>query len=211
MTRQSTSTKTSLRSGCLEWFDDLGYGKHSAPPIDYNDGYFDNYLALDKTKMGVDLTAARVDFVTKYSRHKPIDIGIGGGIFCKEMNCNGFDISTESVRWLIDNNKYIDPYSARVESITCWDSLEHIPDIGALLSQVKQWVFCSIPIFENEAHCLKSKHYKPGEHIWYFTHEGLERFMIGHGFKLYEYNNKEVVLGREGVRTYAFNRAPQNA
>jgi len=127
------------------------------------------------------------------------------------MNCNGFDISTESVRWLIDNNKYIDPYAARVESITCWDSLEHIPDIGALLSQVKQWVFCSIPIFENEAHCLKSKHYKPGEHIWYFTHAGFESFMLGHGFKLYEYNNKEVVLGREGVRTYAFNRAPQNA
>lgn len=197
----------SLESGSLIWFDGLGYGWHTAPPMTYDGDYFAKYQEMDKTLMGVALTCARVNMVNAYYHGEDnIDIGIGGGLFVTSLGGKGYDVSDNAVQWLKTQQIYQDPYETFPESITCWDSLEHIPDPEALVSRVKRFVFVSMPIYEDEAHCRASKHYKPGEHIHYWTHKGLIDWFARLGFIPMEFNQIESDLGREGINSYVFRR-----
>jgi len=84
--------------------------------------------------------------------------------------------------------------------------LEHIQDPDALISCVTEYVFVSMPIYENQADCLSSKHYKPGEHIWYFTEQGLKDYMANLDFNCVLVDDVESRLGREGIKSFVFRR-----
>lgn len=198
--------KISSEDGSLIWDDDKGFGFHTRKPISYETDYFTKYIDLDQTYIGYELTVERISFVERHTNNKPVDIGIGGGIFCKQKDCYGYDVNKSAVEWLIKEKRYKDPYSTHYDCMTFWDSLEHISQPEKLLAMCRGWVFVSLPIFEDKEDCLNSKHYKPGEHIWYFTHDGFIAWMCSQGFKLHEYNNKETMLGREGIMSYAFRR-----
>jgi hypothetical protein len=90
--------------------------------------------------------------------------------------------------------------------MTFWDSLEHIPDPKPLLDLITDYAFVSTPIYKN-LHTLKtSKHYKPNEHVWYFTRDGIIQFMKAHGFQLLETSDVETQLGREAIESFVFAR-----
>lgn len=190
----------------LLWSDELGIGFHGRQPIAYEGEYFQRYRQLDATPMGEALTAARVDMVRRHTSGLVVDIGIGGGLFVERMGCHGYDISAEAKAWLVNRGAYVDPYADRVYAITCWDSLEHIPDPAALIAQVDRWAFVSMPIYQDQADVLRSKHYKPGEHLHYFTVRGLVGWFAQQGFGCVEINEKESQLGREGIISFAFRR-----
>jgi hypothetical protein len=76
----------------------------------------------------------------------------------------------------------------------------------ALLANVREWVFVSLPIFRDAEHALRSKHFKPDEHCWYFTRNGLVFAMQTCGFALVSESNVETDLGREDIGTFAFRR-----
>lgn len=200
----------SLPTGLINsflWCEEKGYGWHSAPPMQYDGAYFAHYQELDATPMGEALTRARVDLVEKYFRAGVLtDIGIGGGRFVEDGRAMGYDVSSEAVEWLKDVGRYLDPYAAPVEAITCWDSLEHIPEPEKLLAQVRNWLFVSMPIYDDMADVLRSKHYKPGEHLHYWTLQGFIRWCAEQGFECVEVNHAEVELGREGITSFAFKR-----
>ncbi len=198
---------SNLTDGLLIWNELIGYGFHTAKPITYDENYFKKYRAMDKTEMGAALTKARIGLVKEfYDSDYLIDIGIGGGIFVEQTGFLGYDVSDEAVKWLRKMDSYADPYECNPDAITCWDSLEHIPEPEALISQVRKFVFVSMPIYKNKADCLSSKHYKPGEHIHYWTHEGLIKWFEKRGFVCMEYNDIESHLGREGIISYVFQR-----
>jgi hypothetical protein len=193
----------------LLWSDELGYGWHPRQPMSYEGDYWDSYVERDASPMGKALTQARIDLVRGFmghEAHKVVDIGIGGGRFVEEMNCLGFDVNDKAIEWLDDNNRLVNPYWQDVDSITCWDSLEHIPDMEALLDRVRRFVFVSMPIYKDQSDCLKSKHYKPGEHIWYFTTNGLIQYMDKLGFECLLVDDRETQIGREGILSFAFRR-----
>jgi hypothetical protein len=191
------------------WWPELGMGYHPAEPIDYDGDYWDKYLEYDKSDMGKYLTRARVNLVKEHTKTADIvDIGIGGGLFVSEINCYGFDVNKRANNWLHATNRFKNPYEDRVHAITCWDSIEHIPDPTALLNNVDKWFFASIPLFKSGDTVQESKHYRPGEHIWYFTHNGFIEWAKRHGFELVEWNDQETLLGREDIRSYAFRRFP---
>lgn len=199
----------SLPSGwekSLLWNVDEKMGVNLTPPIDYSFPYWDEFRKRDASPMGKALTQARIDLVRAYTKDLPVDIGIGGGRFVEEMECYGFDVNPEANEWLHSRGSFCDPYSVRPIAITCWDSLEHIPNPSLLVNAVLDLVFVSLPIFSGPESTLKSKHYKPGEHIWYFTDEGITMWFERHGFSLVESNNIEELLGREGIGTYVFRR-----
>jgi hypothetical protein len=155
--------------------------------MDYTGDYFAKYQLMDETPMGEALTDARVLLVDDhYQGEDIIDIGIGGGKFVILMMCSGFDVNPSAVRWLKDQGLYRDPYEKKVEVLTFWDSM---------------------PIYENEAHCRSSKHFKPGEHLHYWTHSGLVDWFAQQGFILMAHNDEESRIGREGIKSYAFKRA----
>ncbi|MFC1253281.1 methyltransferase domain-containing protein [Pseudomonas aeruginosa] len=190
---------------CLLWSEELGMGFHPRPPMDYSGPYFDKYQALDATPMGAALTAARVDMVRRHFDGEVLDVGIGGGRFVIESGGKGFDVNEEAVQWLKSRNAYADPYKG-VAAITCWDSLEHVPDPEALVRSVGEWVFVSMPVYKDQADCLKSKHFKPGEHLHYWSVRGLIGWFAKMNFGCVEINERESDLGREGITSFAFRR-----
>lgn len=193
-------------SDTLLWSDELGIGWHPRQPMEYRGEYFQKYRRMDREPMGVALTAARVEMVRRHTQRTPVDIGIGGGRFVESINGLGYDVNAEAVAWLHGEGRYLDVYQHPVDAITCWDSLEHVPEPEKLVACALEWVFVAMPIYRDQADCLASKHYRPGEHIWYWTHDGLVQWFQSNGFELVEYNDTETMLGREGIMSYAFKR-----
>lgn len=200
-------------TGQFLWCPEKGIGWHSAPPMEYSGEYFAHYQKLDNTPMGTALTRARLELVGKYvAPNTVVDIGIGGGRFVQESGGYGYDVSKEAEHWLKANNRWRDPYdkfypeSDRMHAITCWDSLEHIPEPEKLLERVEGWLFVSMPIYQDVNDILGSKHYKPGEHLWYHTLPGFITWCEDQGLQLVEVNHAETELGREGITSFAFKR-----
>lgn len=193
----------------LLWSDELGYGWHPREPMSYEGDYWESYVERDASPMGAALTRARMDLVKRFmdmDAHKVVDIGIGGGRFVDQMNCKGFDVNDRAIMWLDDRDAFHNPYWENCEAITCWDSLEHIPDPEALIGCVDKFVFVSMPIYESAHECLNSKHYKPGEHLWYFSKRGLIEYMQTIGFECLDIDDVESRLGRDGIYSFVFRR-----
>jgi len=181
-------------------------------PIKYENGYFQRYRELDKTQMGADLTFARTRLVLKHCDHVPVDIGVGGGRFVESMGCYGYDVNPFAVEWLKSIGRFKNPYTEEnLNAITCWDSLEHLEDPRELIDRVKGYVFVSIPIFNDSNEILTSKHYRPGEHLWYWSRDGFVNWFDELGFDLLEQNTEETTLGRENIMSFVFKRRGFNA
>ena len=118
----------------------------------------------------------------------------------------GYDVNPAGIDWLRKRKKYQDIYKAPSGALTFWDVLEHIDEPEKAVQVAKEWVFVSIPIFENAEHILRSRHFRKDEHIWYFTHAGLINWFASQGFICIEWSKFESELGREGITTYAFKR-----
>lgn len=191
----------------LIWWPEKGMGFHPAPAMKYEADYFASYIKRDNTSMAASLTDARISFVSQYTKtYNVIDIGIGGGRFVMDSGCRGYDVNESAVQWLHEKDRFCSPYASPVNSITCWDSLEHIDKPWKLLRQVEQYLFASIPVVSGPDAVLQSKHYKPGEHLWYWTEEGFIRWCDEHGFMFLELSHIERELGREDITTFAFVR-----
>ena len=52
----------------------------------------------------------------------------------------------------------------------------------------------------------KNKHYKPAEHLWYFTSIGLRGYMTDYHFETIEHCDIEIRAGRDNVQTYVFRK-----
>lgn len=194
----------------LLWSEELGYGWHSGQPINYDGGYFEHYRTLDSKPMATALTRARIQLVSKFcAPNDTLDIGIGGGRYVLESGGMGYDVCHEARQWLISQGRLADPYMGGMrcaKAVTCWDSLEHIPEPEKLLERVSGWLFVSMPIYTGLADLLASKHYKPGEHLHYWTFDGFVKWCAKQGFELMEVNHEETALGREGITSFAFKR-----
>lgn len=190
----------------LLWSEELGRGWCGIKLVPYDAAYWQKYLVMDDTELGAQLTRARVDMVRRHFGGKGIDVGIGGGRFVRESGFDGYDINWDAVEWLKSAGKYADPYLTSPDAVTCWDSLEHIPNPDQLINCVRKWLFVSMPIYDDASHCFKSKHFRPGEHIHYFTAEGFINYCADLGFMLIEHNTVESDLGREGITSFAFQR-----
>lgn len=201
----------SLTKNRLLWLPDIGIGYYPVPKDEhpYDGSYWDKYRGYDRTPIGDQLTSARTELVRKYLKDPQriiIDVGIGGGRFVEEMGCMGWDVNPCAMEWLVKHCAAVNPWETPVAAMTFWDSLEHIHEPSALLENAREWVFVSCPIFENVGQVRRSKHFRPTEHVWYFTRKGLADFMEMHGFGLVEINSMEEEAGREDIGTFVFKR-----
>ena len=152
---------------------------------------------------------ARVGFVERHYQGPLIDIGIGSGAFIEARGSRptfGYDVNPAGIEWLKQRKLFTDPYAGPFEAASMWDVLEHMPDYPTLLVNVRSWLFLSLPVFRNALHVLASKHFRPKEHCWYFTPEGLVFAMRQCGFTLVQETMVETELGREDIGTFAFRR-----
>lgn len=196
----------------LVWYPQDGYG--ILLPTDeysYSKSYYNNYVKRESSPVGHALIKQRHEFV---DRHVPligfmnnmVDVGVGAGGFSFAACCKGYDVCDEAVRMLKRNDKFHDLSSQPIEIACFWDSLEHILSPEPILANVSKHVFVSMPIYQSGEHVLTSKHYKPNEHIWYFTEKGLIKWMKNQGWSLVEKHRDEERHGREDIGSFYFTR-----
>jgi len=197
----------------LTWWPQLGIGYYpvTAGLAPYDQAYFDRFARAAETKLGWALMRARCDFVERHFRGTLVDIGIGSGAFVDLRRRHlrqtyGYDVNPAGVRWLEERLLFTDPYRQTFAAMAFWDVLEHIAEFQALLANCREWLFLSLPIFRDAEHALASKHYRPDEHCWYFTRDGLVYAIAACGFSLVSESNMETELGREDIGSFAFRR-----
>jgi hypothetical protein len=196
----------------LVWWPEKGYGFQDGE-YEYGHDYWSEFVDKQETNIGRALTALRYRLVRPIRQVcgpwvPVLDVGIGGGAFVDTMaDALGADVNEEAIHYLRGQNKLFDPSEHEKASIivTFWDSIEHIKDPDPLL-HFARFAVISTPIYESAEHVINSKHYKPGEHLWYFTERGLCRFMAERGFVLEVSNRMEETVGRDGIGTFIFKR-----
>ncbi len=143
-------------------------------------------------------------YLEGHPRNGLCDIGIGGGAFVQVIDGKGHDVNPLALAWLEQEGRLWN--QEPIGAMTFWDSLEHITDPGAVLAKCEKIALISTPIYESAEACLRSKHCKMPEHLWFFTDKGLTRYMAEHGFTVVAKSHIEESVGREGIGTYAFHR-----
>lgn len=200
----------------LVWWPHKGYGRQlpdRSNVVSYDESYLEKCREREITDVGVRLIRARMATIVGNTRDNEVtvDVGVGAlGLLRTLARHNwpvrGYDVNKKAVEALKEAGLFVDVMTTQVDNVCCWDSLEHMLSPEAMLKNVRQKVLMSIPIFDSAEHVIRSKHYKPGEHIWYFTEAGLLRWMREQGFGLIERNRDEERYGREGIGTYVFAR-----
>lgn len=178
----------------------------------YGQAYFDKYVAYGKTTFGIALNSLRVGLVSKYLQpyESLLDVGCGDGAFmrARSSETHGYDINPVSIAELKRQGLWCDPYATEnpIYSASFWDVLEHIETPYDIIHRVESYCFVSIPLFRANSPITDSKHYRPDEHCWYFTRDGLIKWFWNWGFSCVEMNDMETVLGREDIGTFVFRR-----
>jgi hypothetical protein len=195
-----------LRQDNLCWLTEIGIGYFEVTERPYDQSYFEKYVSYEDTPMATALNAARVNLVTRHYGGTVVDIGIGSGSFIRAHgDAYGYDINPAGVDWLHENGLYCEPKN--IYAATFWDSFEHIKDPATILDEVSCWVFMSVPLFDGMHHVMRSKHYRKDEHYWYFTYNGLCKYMKLHGFEFVHFSRVETELGREDIGSFVFKRS----
>lgn len=188
-------------------------------PICYGKEYWEKYKGYEGSEISDRINSARVKLTEKYLLDKPfkkgiLDIGIGSGAFIERsvIPTFGYDINPYAVEWLKDRRLFIDPFDYCLNGfvgITLFDVFEHMIDPDLLLSRIGSgtYLFISIPIFDNLLKIHQSKHYRPNEHFWYFTAEGLCKWMKNWSFNILEISDAETRAGRDSILSFVFQKA----
>jgi hypothetical protein len=175
----------------------------------YDAAYYDKCASYEGKDIGEAINAGRIALVQKHFGPGPmVDVGIGSGEFIrKRPNTWGHDVNPAGIEWL----KRQDLFVRRLHvfgAASFWDVLEHVDDPGYYLRQIdlRGYVFASLPIFNDLRRVRESKHYRPGEHLYYWTEAGFIAWMDRHGFQHLETQDFETKAGRDSILSFAFRR-----
>jgi 2-polyprenyl-3-methyl-5-hydroxy-6-metoxy-1,4-benzoquinol methylase len=186
----------------------------NAGAIEYGDAYFEHYKALEGSPVAEKLNAGRCALLARHATEgaSVLDIGAGCGTFVRAarawgFDAKGYDIIPKTVAVL----KEMDAYCRSPEGfdvVTFWDSLEHFEDPEVVLRDIPKGavVLAAVPVMPSIDQVRSSKHFKPGEHLYYFTADGFVQWMALYGFRLLEESTHETDAGRESIGAFAFKR-----
>lgn len=188
----------------------VAYQRDMSKRIKYDEPYYENYRSLEGSEIANKLNEGRVALVNKYVGSDPVlDIGVGSCEFIRSRNGNtcGYDINPRAIKTLKYNGLWSDDFSA-FRAFTFWDVIEHVCNPDDYFKKIKSGshLFTSLPIFDDLKDVRKSKHFKPGEHLYYWTERGFIDWMKLYGFVLLETSDFETRAGREGITSFAFRR-----
>lgn len=189
----------------------MGYARQKdlTYTIDYGQDYFNKCAGYDDNDIAEHLNYVRKKLVKRhYGDGLLVDVGIGSGKFIRSRpDTLGLDINPVALQWLKDNGKLADQ-NKLYPAFTFWDVIEHMPHPEDFLECVPMggYAFFSIPVFHDLSRIRESKHYRPGEHLHYWTRSGFITWMLKLGFYLLEMNNDETKCGRQDIESFAFVR-----
>jgi len=193
----------------LRWDVNKAIGFLDIQPRDYDAAYFSKYEKYAETEMGKRLNDHRLAFVERNYHGTLLDVGVGSLQFVLSRDHTfGYDVNPVAIQRLEDLHLYADLRELQFPAYSFFDSFEHIKEPSSVLNAMASGtiVFMSIPIFKDVNHILRSKHFRPDEHFWYFTPQGLIRYMLDHGFVCIDLDNFEIRVGREDILSFAFKK-----
>lgn len=178
--------------------------------VAYDGAYFDKCAGYEGQDIACKINAGRIALVNKYVGHacEVLDVGVGSGEFIKKRPYTfGFDINEKAVAWLKSWNRWADEFS-RFNAFTFWDVLEHVEIPESYFRHARQgaFLFTCLPIFKDLQSIRESRHYRPGEHLYYWTERGFVDWMDAHGFFCLERQDFEIEAGRDSILSFAFRR-----
>lgn len=174
------------------------------------ENYWDHYKAMEGQEISRRLYAGRVALVDKYvGQDTPVlDVGIGSGEFIESReNTYGCDVNPKAIEWLKSIDKLRRDFG-EFGAFTFWDVLEHIENPNEYFERMpdRAFLFTSLPIINDLAKVRESRHYKPGEHLYYWTEPGFVNWMAQYRFRLLERSDFETQSGRDSILSFAFIR-----
>ncbi len=188
----------------------VAYQADESQLVDYGEDYFEKCRGYEGQAIADRINAGRIAFVLRhFGPGRVLDVGVGSGEFIKRRpHTFGVDVNPAAVRWLKESGRWADNLDC-FGAYTFWDVLEHVPEPETYLRHVylRSFLFLSMPIMQSLDHIRESKHYRPGEHLYYFEESGLVEWLACHGFVLLEASDFESAAGRESIRSFAFKRA----
>ena len=183
--------------------------------VSYDVQYLEKVMAYENTAVAKTVNAGRCALLARHADPKGrlLDVGAGTGAFVRAarsagyMESFGYEVIPNAARDLQAAHMYADN-ATNFNAVTFWDSLEHIEDPGAWLNATRKngWIFVSLPIFDSLSSIRASKHYRPGEHLYYWTRQGFVDWAALYGLRLVEESAHEVQAGRERIGAFAFRR-----
>lgn len=149
--------------------------------ISYDPAYAHNYDSQPHQKMS-DIRLGVLKKTELADDLNVLDIGYGNGSFVKTITRAGYagygtDVHGEDFG--ISEVVLSEIHPDQFDCVTFFDSLEHFNDLKLVQHMRPQFVIVSIPnrhdhlMFEPESW----RHYKPGEHLHYFSQHSLSVFM----------------------------------
>lgn len=208
--------------GLLHWCAKCQHGMsiHGFDATVYDSAYADEYVKRSSSDFGKDLLHIRVDAArgvlgTTAPISTLLDYGCGTGNFVTAMRkfvsrAYGYDVNTNYLKvW--GDRKYLTTSLTRVplplDIVTFFDSLEHVKDVRGCLQYLNpKYAIVALPLFTSLKRVKTSKHFKPREHLHYFTHQSITKLFHISGFTLTGADTVESRLGREGIFTFFFER-----
>ncbi len=168
----------------LDDFDDLlrcldcghAFQRSGMVTARYDFDYMSGYLQ----KPEVAMSHLRTGFLKGFVKQgRLLDVGYGTGAFLHTASTAGFEAYGCDVHG-VDRGIQEKPLVSEDEwdAVTFFDSLEHFPDLDVIrqLSRRARLILVSLPKTPRSfPECKKWRHYKPGEHLHYFTQESLTR------------------------------------
>jgi len=193
----------------------IAYQKNMvAGRVEYGADYFKKVEAYEGSAIARAVNAGRCELLKRHlaAGSSVLDWGAGSGAFMRAADragyeSKGYDVNLQALQWLTDKGLLSkDPYL--FDAVTLWDTVEHMEQPEAVFRSVKKGslLFASIPVFEDLRKIRESKHYRPGEHLYYWTAQGFIDWMALYGFRLLESSSHEIAAGRESIGAFAFRR-----
>jgi hypothetical protein len=157
-----------------------------SPTIDYTGGYGETRYDLHSESMSF----LRTGYIIGRAKSigKVLDVGYGNGLFLKTIRRAGseiFGIDVHNKDYGIPKLRSLRDMS-RFDVVTFFDSLEHIADLAIVEEVESSDIFISIP---HRPHWFLSypeqwRHFRPGEHLHYFSTKSLCTLMGMAGYTL---------------------------
>lgn len=179
-------------------------------PFNYDENYYENLLEMYAGSMER-ISNIRWQFIASVEPGLVLDYGSGNNAFTlfkpDDVIVDSFDIG------MIGNAKY--PQTGirhdKYDLICLWDVLEHVDwecstDEAMLeaISKVKH-LAATIPVLPNGNKLEDWKHYKPGEHLIYFTANSFMNFIESLGFTTIKCGQPECPP-RTDIHSFLFRR-----
>ena len=146
--------------------------------IKYDTDYYYKMLRM-YGPTGSGIARTRWDFVGEFGPRTVLDYGSGLGFFAA-LAPEGVVVDTYDIGPYVTTGIRHEKY----DMVCLWDVLEHLPDFQCLDEHLKfsDYVALTVPMLPEGKELLTWKHFKPGEHLHYFTQETLDSIFKIYGF-----------------------------